>query len=79
MRRNAWKYWLISGALVIAGYFALPGTTSQLIVIQVVAMGAVAAILLGTALHRPADRLGWYLVALGFACFAMGAAAQNIL
>ena len=77
MRRNAWKYWLISGALVIAGYFALPGTTSQLIVVQVVAMGAVAAILLGTALHRPADRLGWYLVALGFACFAMGAAAQN--
>ncbi len=77
MRQNAWKYWMISGVLVIAGYFALPGPISQDIVYQVMGLASVAAILIGTALHRPQDRLGWYLLAAGGACFTLGDAAQN--
>jgi diguanylate cyclase (GGDEF)-like protein len=77
MKQHAWKYWMISGGLVIAGYFALPGATSQDVVYQVMGVAAVAAILIGTALHRPADRLSWYLLAMGTALFTMGDAAQN--
>jgi diguanylate cyclase (GGDEF)-like protein len=68
---------MISGALVIAGYFALPGPTSQDIAFQVVGIGSVAAILIGTVLHRPEDRLSWYLLAMGGACFTLGDAVQN--
>src|SRR5450631_3227226 len=77
MRQHAWKYWMISGVVAIAGYFALPGPTSQNVVTLAVGIGSVAAILLGTVLNRPADRLGWYLLAAGMACFSAGDAVQN--
>jgi hypothetical protein len=77
MRQNAWKYWMVSGGLVIAGYFALPGAASQDIVCLVMGVASLGAILIGTVLHRPQDRLGWYLLALGTALFIMGDAAEN--
>lgn len=77
MRQHAWKYWMISGVVAIGGYFALPGTTSQAVVTLTIAIGSVAAILLGTFLHRPADPLGWYLLAAGMASFSAGDAVQD--
>jgi hypothetical protein len=65
MRRNAWKCWVITGVAVTAGYFAVPGATGRDIVYLAIGLGSVAAILIGTVLHRPQDRLSWYLLALG--------------
>src|ERR1700676_1905072 len=77
MRQHAWKYWMISGVVAIGGYFALPGTTSQNVGKLAIGMGSVAGILRGTVLNRPADRMGWYLLAAGMASFSAGEAVQN--
>ncbi len=76
MRRNAWKYWVITGVVVTAGYFAVPGPEGRDAVYLAIGMGSVAAILIGTLLHRPQDRLSWYLLALGTLCFSLGDAVQ---
>jgi len=68
---------LVGGAAVIAGYFALPGATSQNALYQAIGFGSVACILTGVAVHRPDDRRSWYLLALGVALFALGDAAKT--
>ncbi len=77
MRRNAWKCWVITGVAVTAGYFAVPGSTGRDIVYLAIGLGSVAAILIGTVLHRPQDRLSWYLLALGALCFTLGNSVQS--
>jgi diguanylate cyclase (GGDEF)-like protein len=77
MRHNAWKYWVITGVAVTAGYFAAPGPAGRAVIYLAIGVGSAAAILIGTLLHRPQDRLSWYLLALGALCFALGNSVQS--
>jgi hypothetical protein len=72
LRATAWKYVLIGGMCVVAGYFALPNATSQTVVYSTLGTALVVCILVGIRLHRPKDRLGWYFLALGGGCFTLG-------
>jgi hypothetical protein len=65
------------GAVVVAGYLALPGTTARDALCQAVGVASVACILVGVRLRRPGDRAGWYLLAAGVAAFTCGDAVQN--
>jgi diguanylate cyclase (GGDEF)-like protein len=76
-RSNAWCALLAVGLCVIAGYFALPGPTSQDAVYQAFGVGSVVCILLGVRIFRPEDRLSWYLLALGGLFFTLGDGAEN--
>jgi diguanylate cyclase (GGDEF)-like protein len=72
LRATAWKWVLIGGMCVVAGYFALPNETSQDIVYSTLGSASVVCILVGIRLHRPKDRLGWYFLALAGGCFTLG-------
>ena len=72
LRETAWKYVLIGGMCVVAGYFALPNATSQDIVYSALGTASVVCIVVGVRLHRPKDRLGWYFLALAGGCFTLG-------
>jgi diguanylate cyclase (GGDEF)-like protein len=76
-RAKAWKYVLIFGLCAVAGYFALPGPTSQDALYLAIGIGSVACILVGVGIHRPSDRMSWYLLAMGGLCFTLGHAAEN--
>jgi len=78
VRQNAWKYVLGGGLCVVAGYFALPGATSQDAVYQFIGVASVVCILIGIRLHRPEDRLSWYLLAVGGTFFTLGDGAENV-
>jgi len=70
--RNAWKYVLAAGTGLIAVYFALPNPTDQDILYSFLGLASVVGIVVGVAVHRPRERLGWYLVAAAGACFTVG-------
>ncbi len=72
LRSNAWKYALIGGISAVAGYFVLPNATTQDAVFSTLGTASVVCILVGIHLHRPKDRLSWYLIALAGACFTLG-------
>jgi diguanylate cyclase len=74
---KVWKYVLVLGLAVVAGYFALPNVTSQGVVYQTIGILSVACILIGVTIHRPPDRLGWYLLAIGGLCFTIGDGIEN--
>lgn len=65
LRASAWSIYLLLGLLATAGYFALPSANAQSLAYDVLGLTAVAAMLLGIRLHRPAARLPWYFLALG--------------
>jgi diguanylate cyclase (GGDEF)-like protein len=77
-KSNAWKYVLVFGLCVVAGYFALPGIAAQDAVYQAIGVGSVVCILVGIRVNRPKDRLSWYLLAVGGTCFTLGDAVENI-
>jgi len=62
----------VAGLCAVASYFVLPNGTSQTIAYSVLAKASVVCILVGVHLHRPKDRLGWYLLAVAGACFTLG-------
>src|ERR1700728_342537 len=74
---KVWKYVLVLGLAVVAAYFALPNVTSQDAVYQAVGILSVVCILVGVLLHRPTDRLSWYLLAIGGLCFTVGDGCEN--
>ncbi len=78
MRDHLWKYILIGGICMVAGYFALPGPTSQNAMYQFIGVASVVCILVGIRLHHPRDRLSWFLIALGGTCLTLGDATENI-
>ena len=62
----------------MAGYFALPGVVSQGAVYQFVGVASVVCILVGVRIHRPINRAGWILLAVGGTFFTLGDAVENI-
>jgi diguanylate cyclase (GGDEF)-like protein len=68
---------IVVGLCVVGGYFVLPGPTSQTDAYRAIGCVAVACIVIGIHLHRPKERLGWYLLAIGTALFTLGAAGHN--
>jgi diguanylate cyclase len=72
VRSSAWKFVLIGGAFIIAGYFLLPPGPSRDWFYSALGVLSVACILVGVHLHRPKDRLSWYLLALAGAFFTLG-------
>ena len=71
-RRNLWKCVLGGGLCLVVAYFVLPGQPGKDVAYSVIGLGAVVCVLAGIRLHRPADRLGWYLVAVAVLCFVVG-------
>ena len=72
LRQSAWKYILVGGLVSIGLYFVLPGPRSQDIAYALLGAASVICIVAGARLHRPSDRLGWYLLAAAGALFTLG-------
>ena len=77
MRKHAWKCWVIMGVAATVGYLAARGPTGRDAVYLAVGLASVCAILIGTVLHRPPDRLSWCLLALGALCLTLGEAVLS--
>lgn len=72
MRHRSWPAVLVVGALAITAYFLLPPGAGQDAVYTVVGVGSTGCLLWGVASNRPAERLGWYLIAAANLCFITG-------
>ncbi len=69
---KGWKYVLMVGLGVVAGYLLVPGPVAGYALYQALGVASVLCILVGIRIHRPHDRPGWYLLALGVAAFTGG-------
>ena len=72
LRTSAWKGVLVVGLCVVAAYFALPGEAAKDVAYSVVGIASTICVWLGLRLHRPAERLGWYLLGATNALFVLG-------
>jgi diguanylate cyclase (GGDEF)-like protein len=61
---RAYRAFLCLGALVVAGYLALPTAARDVVYLAVGVVGAVA-IVVGVRVHRPVRRAPWWLMAAG--------------
>ncbi len=77
LKEHAWKYVLVIGICAVAGYFVLPGPAAKDIAYSALGIGSMACILIGIHIHKPRDRLSWYLLAIGVACFFLGDAVLD--
>ena len=74
-----WFAYLVAGLAATATYFLLPwNTLGQGLVYDGIGASAAAAVVGGTLLHRPAQRLPWYLFAIGLFAFAVGDTIFNL-
>ena len=75
MAHRSFSVYALLGALLAAGYFALPqgGEAAEVWTLGV-GLSAVAAIVLGVRLNNPCAPRAWHLVALGQLLFVAGAA-----
>jgi len=74
-----WFAYLVGGLLATAIYFLLPwNTLGQGLVYDGIGVSAAAAVVGGTYLHRPAQRLPWILFAAGLLAFAIGDTIFNL-
>jgi len=67
-----WFVYLVAGILATATYYALPWTFGQSLVYDGIGASSVVAVVVGTLLHRPGQRLPWYLFAAGLLGFDVG-------
>src|SRR3954471_5131153 len=71
-----WLWFLVGGAVFIALYYLLPLTKPPAVATDLMALlfpiGATAALVAGIALHRPARRRPWVLLAAGEGCNLLG-------
>ena len=56
----------------MAAYFALPGEAAKDVTYSVVGIASTICVWLGVRLHRPSERLGWYLLGTTNALFVFG-------
>jgi signal transduction histidine kinase len=74
-----WFAYLSAGVVATAIYFLLPwNSLGQGLVYDGIGVSAAAAVVAGTILHRPAQRLPWYLFAVGLMAFAVGDTIFNL-
>ena len=67
-----WKGVLVAGLCVAVAYFTLPGNAAKDLTYSVVGISSTICVWLGVRLHRPAERLGWYLLGAANASFVFG-------
>ena len=72
MKAQTWKVVLIVGAIACGVYLLLPNVTSHDIAYSAMGLASVACIVWGVRWHRPADPLGWYLIAAAGLLFTLG-------
>jgi diguanylate cyclase len=77
-QQTAWKWAGTCGVAATVGYFSLPSSTSQNIAYVLFGLASVAAIAWALRIHRPPDRLGWFLLMAGNLCSVIGDAIENI-
>jgi diguanylate cyclase len=77
-QQTAWKWAATGGLVATAGYFVLPSPTSQNIAYVLFGLASVAAIAWALRIHKPFDRMGWYLLLAGNLCSVIGDAIENI-
>ncbi|WP_162467058.1 putative bifunctional diguanylate cyclase/phosphodiesterase [Streptomyces cavernae] len=70
VRRNAWWWFLVAGALVDASYF-IKSSPVRYLVSAILSAAAAVAILVGVRWHRPRPAVSWYLLAVGTGLFAV--------
>jgi signal transduction histidine kinase len=74
-----WFAYLSAGLLTTAIYFLLPwNSLGQGLVYDGIGVSAATAVVVGTVLHRPTQRLPWYLFAAGLLAFAVGDTIFNL-
>ena len=69
---RAWLVCLALGMLTILGYLLLPFPAAEVLLYNALVICALAAIVAGIHLHRPAHSLVWYLLAAGQLMFVVG-------
>jgi diguanylate cyclase (GGDEF)-like protein len=67
-----WKGVLAAGLCVVVVYFALPGEAAKDLTYLVLGVASTLCVWLGVRIHRPAARLGWYLIGAANALFVFG-------
>ncbi len=67
-----WKGVLGAGLCVVVGYFVVPGEAAKDLTYSAVGVSSTIFVWLGVRWHRPAERLGWYLLGAANACFVFG-------
>ncbi|HEY5453931.1 MAG TPA: EAL domain-containing protein [Acidothermaceae bacterium] len=67
-----WKCVLAAGLCVVVVYFTLPGVAAKDLTYSVVGISSTFCVWLGVRWHRPAERLGWYLLGAANGCFVFG-------
>jgi diguanylate cyclase (GGDEF)-like protein/PAS domain S-box-containing protein len=72
MKRRAWLLYLVGGVVMTLLYLFGPSFLRIGPVFNLVSASAVVAILLGVRLHKPDQRLPWYLFAAGMTFFMLG-------
>ncbi|HEX6140434.1 MAG TPA: EAL domain-containing protein [Candidatus Limnocylindria bacterium] len=65
LRPRPWTAFLALGVVLTIAYFLLPTNEDRDVFYQVPEMAAVVAIVVGVRMHRPANAMPWYLLALG--------------
>jgi signal transduction histidine kinase len=74
-----WFAYLVGGLAATALYFLLPwDTVGQGFVYDGIGVSAAVAVVAGTLLHQPKNRLPWYLFAAGLLAFAVGDTIFNL-
>ncbi|MFN0030496.1 MAG: GNAT family N-acetyltransferase [Acidimicrobiales bacterium] len=67
---NAWRWYLVCGAMAGALYFALPHSLlSKIVLYNGIGLSAVIALLVGIRRSRPAHVAGWWLITAGAMSF----------
>jgi diguanylate cyclase (GGDEF)-like protein len=74
-----WCAYLLAGAVVLAGYLAVPAGAGRDVVYDLFGLVSVLAIVAGVRLHKPERPLSWYLVAAGQLSSVIGDVIYNWL
>jgi len=70
MERSPWRGFLVAGLAATVGFLLLPaGGRGQGVVQVALNLGALVAIIVGVARHRPQGRGGWWVLATGEALY----------